>query len=149
MVLRDASASKNCTFLSGWLPLRDTAHAPQPPTGHQMSQQGLAQSNRKCKFRAKFGGFSVMWVPKLLLSPVKTRIFCPKTTKFWPNLVFLVILGQALPAHLVPCWWLWRASCISQDTYLLYIPLHVSAINNFSDAHGLKNKQNVGPSFTQ
>ena len=41
-----------------------------------------------------------------------------------PNLAFLVIFGQALPTHLVPCWWvgwwLWRAGCISQDTYLLY-----------------------------
>ena len=30
----------------------------------------------------------------------------------------------SLPVHLVPCWrvgwWLWRAGCISQDTYLLY-----------------------------
>ena len=69
--------------------------------------------------------FSVMWVPKLLLSPVRIRIFCPKMTKFGPKLAFLVILGQALPAHLVPCWWvgwwLWRAGCISQDTYLLYV----------------------------
>ena len=36
----------------------------------------------------------------------------------------LVILGQALLAHLVPClwvgWWLWRAGCISQDTYFFY-----------------------------
>ena len=55
--------------------------------------------------------------------PVKIRIFCPKTTKFSPKLAILVILGQALPAHLVPCWWvgwrLWRAGCISQDTYVL------------------------------
>ena len=36
---------------------------------------------------------SIMWVPKLLLSPVNTRIFCPKTTKFCPKLAFLVILG--------------------------------------------------------
>ena len=64
-------------------------------------------------------------------------------------LAFLFILGQALLAHLVPCWWLWPASCISQDTYLLYILLYVSAFKYFSDAHGLKNKQNVGPSFTQ
>ena len=45
-------------------------------------------------------------------------------TKFDPKLTFLFILGQALPAHLVPCGWvgwcLWRAGCISQDTYLLY-----------------------------
>ena len=71
------------------------------------------------------GGFSIMWVTKLLISLVKIRIFCPRTTKFGPNLAFLFILGQALLAHLVPCWWvswwLWRAVCISQDTYLLFL----------------------------
>ena len=65
-----------------------------------------------------------MWVTKLLISPVKKRIFCPKTTKLGPKLAFLVNLGQAMKAYLVPCWWvgwwLWRAGCISQDTYLLY-----------------------------
>ena len=40
-----------------------------------------------------------MWVTKLLISQVKKMIFCPKTTKFGPKLAFLVILGQALPAH--------------------------------------------------
>ena len=64
-----------------------------------------------------------MWVTKLLISPVKKRIFCPKTTKFGPELAFLVNLGQAMQAYSVPCWldgwWLWRAGCISQDTYLL------------------------------
>ena len=50
----------------------------------------------------------------------KNRILCPKTTRFGPKLAFLVILGQALPAHLVPCRWLLRAGCITQDTYLLY-----------------------------
>ena len=64
-----------------------------------------------------------MWVTKLLISPVK--IFCPKTTKFGPKLAFSVNLGQAMQALLaVPFWWvhwwLWRAGCISQDTYLLY-----------------------------
>ena len=66
-----------------------------------------------------------MWVTKLLISPVKKRIFCPKTTKFGPKLAFLVNLGQAMQAYSVPCWWvgwwLWRAGCISQDTYLLYL----------------------------
>ena len=65
-----------------------------------------------------------MWVTKLLISPVKKRIFCPKTTKFGPKLAFLVNLGQAMQAYSMPCWWvgwwLWRAGCISQDTYLLY-----------------------------
>ena len=35
------------------------------------------------------GGFSVMWVPKLLLSLVKIRIFCPKKAKFGPKYAFL------------------------------------------------------------
>ena len=60
-----------------------------------------------------------MQVTKLLISPVKKRIFCPKTTKFGPKLAFLVHLGQAMQAFSVS-WWLWRAGCISQDTYLLY-----------------------------
>ena len=37
-----------------------------------------------------------MWVTKLLISEVKKRIFCPKTTKFGPKLAFLVNLGQAM-----------------------------------------------------
>ena len=61
---------------------------------------------------------------KTLISPVKKRIFCPKTTKLGPKLAFLVNLGQAMQAYSVPCWWvgwwLWRAGCTSQDTYLLY-----------------------------
>ena len=43
-----------------------------------------------------------MWVTKLLISPVKIRIFCPKKSKFGPKMAFLFILGQALLAHLVP-----------------------------------------------
>ena len=42
-----------------------------------------------------------MWVTKLLISPVKKRIVCPKTTKFGPKLAFLVILGQ--PCRLIWC----------------------------------------------
>ena len=48
----------------------------------------------------------------------------PKLTKnanFGPN---LVILGQALPAHLVPCWlvgrWLWRAP-VSRKTPIYFM----------------------------
>merc|ERR1711928_197001 len=56
--------------------------------------------------------------------PSKKRIVCPKTTKFGQKLAFLVNLGQAMQAYSVPCcwvvWWLWRAGCISQDTYLLH-----------------------------
>ena len=73
-----------------------------------------------------------MWVTKLLISPVKKRIFCPKTTKFGPILAILVNLGQAMQAYSVPCWWvgwlLWRAGCISQDTYLLYYSYDIEHI---------------------
>ena len=75
-----------------------------------------------------------MLVTKLLIFPVEIRIFCPKTTKFGPKLAFLVNFGLAMQAHMVPCWWvswwLWRAGCISQDTYLLYLMM----INNNDDA---------------
>ena len=49
--------------------------------------------------------FSVMLVPKLLLNPIKIRLFGPKTAKFGPKSAFLVILGQILPffAHFVQC----------------------------------------------
>ena len=87
-------------------------------------------SDQKPMWTRCLGGFSVMWVTKLLISQVKKRIFCPKTTKFGPKLAFLVDLGQAMQAFSVPCWWviwwLWRAGCISQDTYLLYIINHIN-----------------------
>ena len=70
-------------------------------------------------------GFFCCVGTKLLLSPVRIRVFRPKTTKFGPKLVFLVNFGQAMQAYSVPCWWvgwwLCRAGCISQDTYLLYM----------------------------
>merc|ERR1711978_254686 len=40
-----------------------------------------------------------MWVTKLLISPVKNRIFCPKTTKLTKNASFgpnLVVFGQKI-----------------------------------------------------
>ena len=42
------------------------------------------------------GGFFITWVPKLFLTPVKIRIFGPKTAKFGPKYAFLVILAQIL-----------------------------------------------------
>ena len=120
-----------------------------------------------------------MLVPKLLLTPLESRIFSPKTAEICPKYAFLVILGQVLlflpissnsrpknnankvlkwvfryvgnktfdfsskkrifcskttkfslkflsiaGSFCAPSWdgwWLWRAGCISQDTYLLYI----------------------------
>ena len=61
-----------------------------------------------------------MWVTKLLIFPVEIRIFCPKTTKFCPKYAFM---GTYRHCRFIWCpvgWWLWRAGCILQDTYLLY-----------------------------
>ena len=83
---------------------------------------------RLAKKQFEQGAQVVFPLQTLLLSSVKAWIFCPKTTKFGPELAFLVILGQTFPANLVPCWWvgwwLWRAGCTSQDTYLLYGNFH-------------------------
>ena len=46
-----------------------------------------------------------MLVTKVLIYPVKKRIFCPKTTKFGPKLAFLVDMGQVMQVFSVPCWW--------------------------------------------
>ena len=57
-----------------------------------------------------------MWVTKLLISPVKKKNFCPKTTKFSPKLAFMYIVGS-FGGLVGGC----GAGCISQDTYLLYV----------------------------
>ena len=46
-----------------------------------------------------------MLVPKLLLTPIKIRIFGPKMAKFGPKYAFLDILGQILAffTHFIPC----------------------------------------------
>ena len=65
-----------------------------------------------------------MWVTKLMISQVKKRIFCPKTTKFGPKMAFLFFLGQALPAPLVGgC----GARAVSRKTpiYFIYFDLQV------------------------
>ena len=68
------------------------------------------------------GGFSVMWVPKLLLSP-ENQDCLPQNDQIWPE---IGNFGPGL-ARLVPCFWvgcrLWHAGCISQDTFLLYMLL--------------------------
>ena len=51
--------------------------------------------------------------------------FLPQNDQIWPKIGIFGQFGQAMQAYSVPCWWvgwwLWRAGCISQDTYLLYI----------------------------
>ena len=69
------------------------------------------------------GEFSVMWVTILLISPVKKRIFA-QNDQIWPKIGIFGWYGPGHAGFSVPCWWvgwrLWRAGCISQDTYLLY-----------------------------
>ena len=54
----------------------------------------------------------------------KKKDFLPKNDQIWPK---IGIFGQFGPGYaglfnalLWVGWWLWRAGCISQDTYLLY-----------------------------
>ena len=65
-----------------------------------------------------------MWVTKLLISPVKKRIFLSKNDQIWPKIGIFVSFGPgdagSFGALLMIGWWLWRAGCISQDTYLLF-----------------------------
>ena len=42
------------------------------------------------------GGFSSMWVTKLLISPVKKKDFLPKNDQIWPK---TGIFGQFGPGH--------------------------------------------------
>ena len=74
-----------------------------------------------------------MWVPTLLLPPERIRIFGPKTTKFGPKLAFLVILGQALPAHFCPVVGLvggCGARAISRKTPIFFINIAGHEIGN-------------------
>ena len=53
-----------------------------------------------------------------------TKIWVPKKAKFGQKYAFL---GTYMLCWFIWCpvgWWLWRAGCISQDTFLLYV-LHV------------------------
>ena len=64
-------------------------------------------------------------VPRWVFRYVGSKTFDFSRKICFPKIGIFVHFGQAMPAHLVPCWWigwwLWRARCISQDTYLLYL----------------------------
>ena len=79
------------------------------------------------------GGFSVKWVTKLLISPVKKRIFCTKTTKF---------------GIFVHCWLIWcpvgglvggcGARAVSRKTPIYFIcgvPIYKDFYNNCDCRH--------------
>ena len=68
--------------------MRNTARAPQPttnpPIGHQMSRQGLAQNDQNCQFWATFGRFGA-----------KNPFFSGKIKSF------VIHITQNPPRHLV------------------------------------------------
>ena len=71
-----------------------------------------------------------MWVTKLLISPVKKKDFLPKNDPIWPEIGIFVHFGPGLTGSFG--WWLWRAGCISQDTYLLYFSNRETGESNIS-----------------
>ena len=60
-----------------------------------------------------------MWVTKLLSSPVKKMIFCPKTTKFSPKLAFLSIAGSF--GALLVGWLVVLARAVSRKTPIYFM----------------------------
>ena len=71
----------------------------------------------------------------LAMFPLKIRIFLPKRAKFGPKLAFLVILGPALPAHLVPLGGLvggCGARAVSRKTPI-YFMLYTQSYGNFRE----------------
>ena len=66
-----------------------------------------------------------MWVTKLLFSPVKKRIFCPKTTQFGPKLAFLSIAGSF--GALLVGWLVVVARAVSRKTHIYFIIFNKNA----------------------
>ena len=62
-----------------------------------------------------------MWVPNLLLPPVKIMIFGPKRPNLVQNMLSLAHIRRLIwcPVVWLVGWWLSRVGCMSQDTYLL------------------------------
>jgi len=61
-----------------------------------------SHANQKQMRTSCLCGFSIMWLPKLLITPTKIKIFGRKMAKFGPKLVILVIYGQLL--SFLPIW---------------------------------------------
>ena len=60
-----------------------------------------------------------MWVTKLLISPVKKRILCPKTAQFSPKLAFVSIAGSF--GALLVGWMVVVARAVSRKTPIYFI----------------------------
>ena len=76
-----------------------------------------------------------MWVTKLLISPVKKRIFCPKTTKFG-------IFGHFGPG-LTGYFGALSVGWLVVVARGLYLARHLSNLCSFSMLCSLQNKDNT------
>ena len=75
-----------------------------------------------------------MWVTKLLISPVKIRIFCPKTSKFGLKFAFLPGLAGSFGALLVG--WLVvlaRGLYLARHLFTLYHTKYIAEYFSSSD----------------
>ena len=70
-----------------------------------------------------------MWSTKLLISPVKKGIFCPKPTKFSPKLAFLSIAGSF--GALFVDGLVVVARAVSRKTPIYFMYLILEAINYY------------------
>ena len=129
---------------------------PQKLVFFAQKQPNLAQNMYFWSFWSKYWHVWPIWfnarpktypnkVPRCFFRYVGTFAPVKSRTQKRPNLAFLVIFGQALPAHLVPCWWvgwwLWRSGCISQDIYLIYsYPFSSQAKVKFHDSDKKPNQ---------
>ena len=52
--------------------------------------------DQKTMWTRCLGGFSVMWITKLMISQVKKKVFLPKNDQIWPK---IGISGQFGPGH--------------------------------------------------
>ena len=76
--------------------MQGTARAPQPPndppTGHQISWQGLAQNDQKCQFWAKFGRF---WA-KILIFTGESKSFGTHITEKPPRHLVRIVFWSGI-----------------------------------------------------
>ena len=64
-----------------------------------------------------------MWVTKLFISPVKIRIFCPRTTKFGPKIGIFVHFGPGIAGSfgaLSVGWLVARGLYLARHLFTLY-----------------------------
>ena len=95
-----------------------------------------------------------MWVTKLLISPVKKRILCPKTTKFSPKLALLSIAGSF--GALLVGWLVVVARAVSRKTPIYFM---VSPSQRFLQSqlklkvkkylHTSTHSRNASPTFRE